>query len=89
MNEARREAEDNFRAEKEKIQGFTKRMVIPQIVNLVVENAGSLIDAANQDFQATRRACQTGGDRGVNLYVTRRNAFVAAEESAFVHDAAQ
>ena len=35
MNEARREAEDNFRAEKEKIQGYSKRALLPEIVKVV------------------------------------------------------
>lgn len=38
MNEARREAEDNFRAEKEKIHGYTKRFIFPEIIKLIDES---------------------------------------------------
>lgn len=38
-NEARREAEDNFRAESEKIRGATKREVLRLIVNTVIAGA--------------------------------------------------
>lgn len=39
MNEARREADDNFKAEKEKIQGYAKRSLLPEIANVVNREA--------------------------------------------------
>lgn len=38
-NEAKKEAEDNFRAEKEKIRGFTKRAALLKFTELVVKGA--------------------------------------------------
>ncbi len=50
MNEARREPEDNFKAEKAKIQGFTKKLMIKKIVNSVTENDNDnlIIELAHQ-----------------------------------------
>ncbi len=37
MNEASRESDDNFRAEKEKIQGFPKRIALSKVIDLIAE----------------------------------------------------
>lgn len=38
-NEATREADDNYRAEKDKINGFVKRALLPEVVNLINDQA--------------------------------------------------
>ena len=75
MNQGRREAEDNFRAEKEKIQGFTKRLIFPQIVNSVTENISDdkIVELAHQfvskeaGFYIKNRAQESAYDQYAKL----------------------
>lgn len=62
-NEAGREGDDNFRAEREKINGFTRRAVMPKIAEL--------IDSGISDEQVLSLATRLGGE-SADLFIKKR-----------------